>query len=202
MIARKTLIKILIRGGIGIIPTDTVYGLVGQALKPETVERIYQVRRRNPKKPLIILIQALADLKQFSIRLSKEDHRLLKKYWLPPTRGKTKKPGAISFILPCPSKKFSYLHRGTKTLAFRLPQVASLRKLLLATGPLVAPSANPEGQPVAKTVSEAKRYFTATIDFYAGAKRKRQTELPSTIVRLVNGRLKVIRQGQVNITDL
>ncbi len=48
--------KILKSGGIGVIPTDTIYGLVGSALNKKAVRRIYQLRQRNPKKPLIILI--------------------------------------------------------------------------------------------------------------------------------------------------
>jgi L-threonylcarbamoyladenylate synthase len=58
------------------------------------------------------------------------------------------------------------LHRGTKTLAFRLPSSQSLRTLLIETGPLIAPSANPEGQAPAQNITEAKKYFGDLVDFY------------------------------------
>ncbi|MEI6288738.1 MAG: Sua5/YciO/YrdC/YwlC family protein, partial [bacterium] len=102
---RNQIIKILKNGGIGIMPTDTIYGLVGQALNKKTVERIYKVRRRSPDKPLIILISSTNDLKLFGIRLQKETEDILARCW----------PGAVSIILPCEYKKFEYLHRGTKT---------------------------------------------------------------------------------------
>ena len=65
------LVKILKTGGVGVIPTDTIYGLVGSALNKKTVERVYKLRHRNSKKPMIILIGEISDLKKLGI-VSKE----------------------------------------------------------------------------------------------------------------------------------
>lgn len=138
------------------MPTDTLYGLVGSAFNENTVARIYKLRKRNLRKPMIILIGSLADLKLFNLRIPRGTKKILREIW----------PGKVSVILPCPAKKFSYLHRGKNSLAFRLPQKAGLIKILKATGPLVAPSANFEGEPPAKTIKEAKRYFGNKVDFY------------------------------------
>ena len=54
----KIIAPMLSIGQIGILPTDTLYGLVGSALRKETVERVFAVRQRDLKKPLIILITA------------------------------------------------------------------------------------------------------------------------------------------------
>ncbi|MFH1192712.1 MAG: L-threonylcarbamoyladenylate synthase [Candidatus Jorgensenbacteria bacterium] len=152
----KKLIAVIKKGGVGVLPTDTIYGLVGSALSQKTVERIYRIRRRNPKKPVIVLIAALADLRRFGVKPAPRVKVFLKKIW----------PGPYSVVLSCPHKKFAYLHRGTETLAFRLPEPKWLRELLRATGPLVAPSANPEGKPPAKNIAEAKKYFGEKADFY------------------------------------
>ena len=124
MVKKADFVKILKTGGIGVLPTDTVYGLVGLALLPETVTRIYKVRRRTPTKPLIILISKIADLKKFGIELSPEQKNFLAKNWfISPEQGRGG-PGPVSIILPLPKAnwvKFKYLHRGTKALAFRLP---------------------------------------------------------------------------------
>lgn len=180
-------VKILKGGGIGILPTDTIYGLVGLALSKRTVERIYEVRRRNPKKPLIILIADVADLKNFGIALDKKSESLLNRLW----------PDKVSVILPCERKKFKYLHRGTKSLAFRLPAKRSLRNLINKTGPLVAPSANPEGYPPAKNLKEAQEYFSDQVDFYSGSGELKS--LPSTLIEIKNGKIKVLRPGEVKI---
>ena len=176
--------KILGRGGIGVLPTDTIYGLVGSALNRRTVERIYKVRGRNPKKPFIILIGSISDLRRFGIRLAGDYRKLVKRFW----------PGPVSIIFPCASRKFQYLHRGVKSLAFRLPRDRKFRALLNMTGPLVAPSANPEGKPYSKTIREAQRYFRDRADFYVdgGAKKKS----PSEVVRIgKDGRVVVVRGG-------
>ena len=177
--------KILKAGGIGVMPTDTIYGLVGSALKPDTVARIYKVRQRSPDKPFIILISKLADLKKFDIELSSSQEDFLTKNW----------PGPLSVILPCPNPKFKYLHRGTKTLAFRLPSSRPLLGLLASTGPLVAPSANPEGLPAAQTIKQAKDYFGDKLDFYLSGKVKNE---PSTLISLVGEKVVVLREGRLN----
>ncbi len=183
------IINILKNGDIGVMPTDTIYGLVGSALNKKAVRRIYQVKKRAPKKPFIILISSLDNLKLFDMRIGEKEKKVLKKVW----------PGKVSVILPCNSEKFSYLHRGTKTLAFRLPAKRTLISLLQKTGPLVAPSANPEGLPPAKNMEEAKRYFgekvfpeqSRRIDFYLTG---RSGQKSSKLIKIHNGEITVLRK--------
>lgn len=183
----KKVIKILENNGVGVLPTDTLYGLVGRALSKKAVERIYKIKGRNPRKPLIILISSLNDLKLFNIKVSKDTKNILSKIW----------PGKVSIILLCSNKKYHYLHRGTKSLAFRWPKKKSLEKLIKKTGPLVAPSANPEGKRPAETIKEAKQYFKDKIDFYiSGGTLKSQ---PSTLIAIKNRRVIIKRQGVVKI---
>jgi L-threonylcarbamoyladenylate synthase len=175
---------LLKNGAVGVMPTDTLYGLVGSALEKKTVERIYRLRKRNLKKPMIILIASLRDLGSFGVGLSAREKKILKKVW----------PGKVSVILRCPSKKFTYLHRGLKTLAFRMPASARLRMLLEKTGPLVAPSANFEGEPPSRTIAEAKRYFGENVEFYGNARR--MSSKPSTLISIdKKGGIVVLRRG-------
>jgi L-threonylcarbamoyladenylate synthase len=189
MISKQQAIKILKNGGIGVLPTDTIYGLLGQALDKSVVQRIYKVRRRSPAKPLIILISKVSDLKLFGIKLAPAELEFLNKYW----------PGALSVILPCFSPKFKYLHRGTKTLAFRLPNKKSVLDIIKRTGPLVAPSANPEREKPADNLPEAAGYFGNAVDFYYG--RGNLTGQASTLVKLENGKVEVLRQGAMKIKN-
>ena len=92
-------------------------------------------------------------------------------------------------------KKFKHLHRGTGTLAFRVPKPAWLRKLLQETGPLIAPSANFEGEPPALTIRAAKKYFGENVDFYADAGRL--ASKPSTLIKVEKGNVIVLREGAV-----
>jgi L-threonylcarbamoyladenylate synthase len=180
----------LLQNKIGVMPTDTIYGIATSALSKKTVERAYKVLKRNKKKPFIILIGSMRDLALFKIKLDNKTQRLIRKLW----------PGKISIVLPVISSKFHYLHRGTKTLAFRMPEKRSLLKLLKKTGPLISTSANPQGKRPAETIAEAKKYFKGSVDFYvSGGKIK---SLPSTLVEIKNGKIVVLRKGIVRIPNL
>jgi L-threonylcarbamoyladenylate synthase len=179
-------VQILKNKGVGIIPTDTMYGIVGSALSEDVVERIYKLKERDAKKPFIILISSMDDIETFKIDKEK-NKQLLNQLW----------PGKISIILPCPYEEFSYLHRGQNKVAFRLPDKKDLLEILKETGPLVAPSANYEGMEPARTSKEAKKYFGDKIDFYLdGGKIE---SLPSTLVEIDNGKLNILRQGSAFI---
>ena len=184
-------IKILKSGGIGIFPTDTIYGIVGSAFRPDAVEKIYFWRKRDFKKPPIILAASMDDIKNFGVAIDASTKKILSRVW----------PGKVSVILPISSRrkkaleKFKHLHRGTGTLAFRIPEPAWLRNLLEETGPLIAPSANFEGEPPALTIRAAKKYFGKNVDFYADAGRL--VSKPSTLIKIEKGNVTVLREGAV-----
>lgn len=174
---------ILIKGGVGVIPTDTLYGIVGSALLPDTVGRIYKLRRRAPEKPFIILISSINDLNLFGVKLDQFTKNFLETNW----------PNPLSVILSVTNSKWNYLTCGTKTLAFRMPDNKELLMLLKKTGPLVAPSANFEGEKPAETIKEAKTYFGDSVDLYVDAGKL--SGLPSTLVSIKNRQIRILRQG-------
>ncbi len=177
------IVKTLTKGGIGILPTDTLYGLVGSAMNKQTVEKIYKIRKRAPQKPMIILISSLENLKKFNINLTKPNKIFLKNLW----------PNPVSVILPCENKNFEYLHRGTKTLAFRIPNNKELLNLIQLTGPLIAPSANFEGEKPSKNIDDAKKYFGNNVDFYVDAGILDSP--PSTLIKMDGEKITILRQG-------
>lgn len=185
---QKTISPILKPGGIGVLPTDTLYGVVGSALDKKTVERIYAIRKRELDKPMIILISTLSELKKFGIVLGAKQKKTLGEIW----------PGKISVVLDCNDGKLKYLHRGKNTLAFRLPDNSELIGLLKKIGPLVAPSANKSGKKPATTYEEAKKYFDKKVDFYVDFGKLKSK--PSTLVLMdKKGDLKILRQGAVKL---
>lgn len=188
MISDKKLnkiIDILKHDGVGVMPTDTLYGLVGSAFSEKAVDRIYKIKGRNDKKPFIILIGSISALEKFDFVLDHDFKNDLKQFW----------PGKNSIILSLPKeslKKFEYLHRGVNSLAFRFPNKESLVELLRKTGPLVAPSANPEEKNPAENVAKAKEYFGDKVDFYL-AEGLLNSE-PSNLIKFEdNGEIKILR---------
>ncbi len=169
-------------GAVGVIATDTLYGLVGSAFYPDVVARIFQLKRRNINKPVIVLVSDVEQMKYFGIELTRDVLRALQTYW----------PGRYSIVLPTKENaKFDYLTRGTGTIAFRMPDRADLFELIDLSGPIVAPSANIEGEPPATTIEEAQRYFGEEIDFYADAGKVEGKA--STVITFEGDQVKYLR---------
>ena len=161
----KNLIKTILENGVAVMPTDTIYGLVGKALNEDVVNRIYKIKKRNPDKPFIILISDIKDLEKFSIVLSSEQLKKIAELW---SFDLTQdfQPEPISIILDCFDEKLKYLSRETNSLSFRLPNIKSLRNLVAKVGPVIATSANREALPPCKDIVEAKKYFGNSTDLY------------------------------------
>jgi L-threonylcarbamoyladenylate synthase len=103
----------------------------------------------------------------------------------------------VSVVLPCRAKRWAYLHRGTGTLAFRVPDKKQLRDFLRKTGPLVAPSANPQGNVPAETIVQARKYFGNAVNCYVD--RGSLVGSASTVVTFRHGMPVVLRQGDAVI---
>ena len=175
----------MLAGGVGVIPMDTVYGVVARAHDPKAVARLYALKRREGKPGT--LVAASVD-QLVELGLKRRYVQVVQKYW----------PGPVSVVVPCP--ELVYLHEGLGSLAVRIPDKASLLELLRATGPLMTSSANQPGEPPANTIDEAKVYFGNEVDFYDD-EGDMSGALPSTVIRVVDDAIEVLRQGAVKIDE-
>lgn len=182
------LIACLKSGGVVALPSDTIYGVMARTADRSAVERVYRLRGRAPEKPCIILVAGQWQITDTSL-WTPQHKQLADRYW----------PGKLSLVAPVTKKTPAYLHRGTHTLAYRVPDYPELRRLLEETGPLIAPSANPEDQPPAATVEEAQAYFGDRIDGYVDGGQL-ITRKPSTVVAIIDGQPKVLRPGAIRLS--
>ena len=148
----QDIVDLLKQGGVGILRTDTLYGIVARADNEAAVERVYQLKHRNEAKSPIVLIGLLSQLFD---RPDEATARLIDEQW----------PGKVSIIVPS-SASPSWIRRDNGSVAYRLPADETLQSLLQKTGPLIAPSANPESEPPARNIDEATAYFGNKVDFY------------------------------------
>ncbi|MEN3033703.1 MAG: L-threonylcarbamoyladenylate synthase [Aquificaceae bacterium] len=176
-------VEVLNSGGIVCFPTDTVYGLLTPALCKECVRRLYGLRRPSGR-PFLVLLPDSSWLSEFGIFPSRFHLRLLQE------------PG-LTLIFQKRGCKYGYISK--KTIAVRIPSKSSeVYGLLKEFGePLIAPSANPEGQKTATDIKEAIDYFKSSIELYVdGGSRKGSA---STIVRVIGlYGLKVLREGALS----
>lgn len=170
-------------GKVGIIPTDTLYGVVASALNKDAVERLYRLKDRQAK-PGTIIINLIQDLECLGVVAA--DNGILQRYW----------PGAVSIVFPSTE---AYLHQGKGSLAVRLPAHVATRGLLKITGPLLTSSANTPGAPPATTIAEAIEYFGDSMDFYVDGGFM-SNEKASTVIRVKDGAVEVLREGAVKLS--
>jgi L-threonylcarbamoyladenylate synthase len=178
------IVELLKNGRVGLLPTDTIYGLSAVALNKNAVEQIHKLKDRD-NRPMIVLVSDIEQLQYLGIKSQEPE---VTRHW----------PGALSVIFES-SQIPEWLHRGTNSLAVRLPDSRQLRGLIAKTGPLVSTSANLQGQEPAKNIKEAKKYFGDMLDFYVDAGEIKG--ISSTLVKIENGQLKVLRQGAYKIRD-
>lgn len=171
-------------GTVGVIPTDTVYGLVARAADEAAVTRLYALKGRE-HKPGTIIAANIDQLVELGIK--RRYLTAVEQFW----------PGAVSVEIP---HHVDYLSQVTGRQAFRIPADKDLQKLLLETGPLQTSSANSPGEPPANTIAAAKKYFGDKIDFYidGGDLSNRQ---PSTIICIIDDEIEIIREGAVKIDE-
>ncbi len=170
--------------------SDTLYGFHASALSSKAVERIYTLKERDPEKPFIVLISNFKQLKNFGVNIPNEALKVVKKSW----------PGKLTVILPCEKDEFNYIHRGKKSIAFRMPDKKILQEIIDKTGPLVSTTVNKQGNEPAKSITEAKKWFGNKVDFYID-EGKLSAE-PSTIIEIKDNQINILRQGAVKLHDI
>jgi L-threonylcarbamoyladenylate synthase len=186
-LADDGLVVLLQKGAVGILPTDTIYGIVACALDQNAVTRLYAIKHREGKPGTLAAanIQQLRELGITSKYLDSVAH-----LW----------PNPISIVLPA-GEQLAYLHQGKDSLAIRIPRDEQFRKLLEQTGPLLTSSANHPGQPAAETIADAERYFGDEVDFYADGGDISGRAASTVALLRQDGSLKVLRQGEVVVID-
>lgn len=125
---------ILARGGLVVMPTETVYGVAADATNPEAVARLYEAKGRPRENPLIVHIASIEDLERVSSHVSSDARRLAERFW----------PGPLTMVLPKSDLIPDIVTAGLSTVAVRYPKhPVAVSLITLAGRPLAAPSANP-----------------------------------------------------------
>lgn len=174
-------------GAVGVMPTDTVYGLVCLSEDQKAVQRLYELKLREQKPGTVVA----ANINQL-VELGVKYHYLkaVEDYW----------PNAISIVVPFTDPAKSYLRQGLMSLAVRIPKGKEINELLKQTGPLMTTSANTPGDPPATNISKAKQYFGDQIDFYVDIGDLGGNK-PSTLIKIVDDAVEVLREGTVKINE-
>ncbi len=175
------------------MPTETVYGLAGNAFSEQAVRRIFEVKQRPAFNPLIVHINSAADLDTVATDIPEAALLLTRHFW----------PGPLTIVLKKKSCVPDLVTAGKATVAVRVPDHPVALQLLASIAyPLAAPSANPFGTISPTTAGHVDRYFGNTIPCVldGGPCRK---GIESTIVGFGDDGLPVVlRLGSVTSEEI
>jgi len=164
-------------GGIGIFPTDTVYGLGTSPKYSISIRKIYRLKKRGRNKPLINLIGYKKDTSLFVRSLSTQARRLIKRFW----------PGPLTIILKTP--------KGT--VGLRMPNHKIVLALLRKTGPLATTSANISGQNPPIEFKQINKVLLEKVDFVLDGGRAPLKKV-STVVDCSGNKIAILRKGVIS----
>ena len=172
------------KGNLVVSPTDTIYGVLADATNEEAVKKLYKIRRPSGR-PFIVLLSDESWIEKMCLELPEKVKPLLK-------------IEGLTLVLPKRCSKYNYINKDS--LAIRIPRRGIVKEILEKLNrPVVAPSANPEGEKPAESVEEAKRYFGDKVSLYIdGGVIKGE---PSTVISFVDG-VKILREGKVKREEI
>ncbi len=174
------------------VPTETVYGLAGNAYSNTAIKKIYKLKKRPINNPLIVHYYNLKQLKK-DCDLNDNFLKLYKRF----------SPGPITYILKLKKKSMisKLITNNKKSLAVRFPRHDLLKNLLKNLKyPLAAPSANISSRLSSVNASDVKEEFGKKIKFILDGGKSR-IGLESTIINLLD-KPSILRYGGLNISDI
>lgn len=190
----QTAAKILRRGGLVGIPTETVYGLAADALNGSAVAGIFAAKGRPMDNPLIVHIADFGDIQKFGLvsYIPESAERLAQRFW----------PGPLTMIMKKSGVIPNEVSAGLDTVAIRLPGHPLARKIIRAAGtPLAAPSANLSGSPSPTTAARVMDDMNGKIDAVVDGGAC-EVGVESTVITLATEIPRVLRPGGVTVEQL
>lgn len=190
------MINELLAGKVISFPTDTVPAL---AVKPESAQVLFEVKKRPPTKPLILMGAAIADLLPYVCGNPKELklwQELAAQYW----------PGALTLVLPASDAVPSVMNpTNSQTIGIRIPDNTIALSILKETGVLATTSANISGQAPLLTMGEIAQIFPQ-VSVYSSQeldpKKPQGSGLPSTVVQWTQNSWQLLRQGSLGLPTI
>ena len=179
--------RIIRDGGLVAFPTETVYGLGGDALNPESSRKIYAAKGRPSDNPLIVHVAEVKDVESIVKEVPDEAYRLFDAFW----------PGPLTIIMNKNEKVPYETTGGLDTVAIRMPSNLIARELIRQSGGYIAaPSANTSGRPSPTLARYCVEDLSGKIEMILDGGQV-GIGLESTIVDLTSGEPMILRPGYI-----
>jgi len=184
--------EVLAKGGLVVLPTDTVYGLVCDPAQPEAVEQVYRVKGRRRDLPLILLLHDMAQVSAYVEEVPEIAVRAMQEFW----------PGPLTVVLRDRSEATAAVRAKRDSVGLRLP--AHMVPRLVAEcfgGALASTSANRSEQPAALTAAQALDHLQGLVHLVLdGGPTTLGQE--SSVVSFASQPPEILREGAISVHRL
>lgn len=183
----KEIAKAIKNGEIVVFPTETVYGIGTNALNEKAIKKLYEVKKRDLKKPISLLVSNIEMVERFTRDITDIEYKIMKEFF----------PGPLTIILKKKDIVPNIVTANGNTVGIRMPEGEIVQKLLKYSNvPIATPSANISGKKTGTDIKQIQKDFGENVDYYIdGGKCK--FGISSTIVKVINGEIHILREGSI-----
>lgn len=180
------------KGGVIVYPTDTIYGLGCDAFNEKAVEKVYRVKRRPERKPMLVLVYSVEMATTLSENISPSVMQLMHQCW----------PGPLTIIVKEKKEMYPWLSAGTGKIGIRYPRHNFCQDLVKELGrPLLSTSANISGEEYTNDIHRLRESFSNEIDLLVDAGTLPDS-MPSTVLDVTGEIPVLIREGAFPRSEL
>lgn len=180
------IIKTLKDGKLVIMPTDTIYGIIGDATNEDVINKVYEVKERPHDKPLLILVSNFSMLHELVTEIPKETEKIIKKFW----------PGPLTILFKKSSKVSDTLTANSSLVAIRMPNDKRLLNIMNHLNrPLISTSANISSHNAITNPNQLEEKMKEKIDLIVDEGTVNNEA--STLITIVNGKIEILREGSL-----
>ena len=175
-------------GSVGIFPTDTVYGIGCNAFNEDKIKEIFSIKRRDPSKPINVLISDIKMLYDLVENISIEEKKLINAFW----------PGALTIIFNKKNTVSDILTSNLNTIGVRMPNNnIALTLIKSSTVPIATTSVNISGYTSGINVSDFIDDFNQKVDFIID-NGDTKIKKASTVVQIIDNKACILREGSIS----
>lgn len=189
-LARARALTALRAGDLVVVPTDTVYAVVGDAFSPGATGRLLALKQRGRAVPLPLVVRSPRQVSGLVEHIPEAGERLMASYW----------PGPVTLVFPAAQGMTWDLGDTRGTVSLRMPAADFLLDLVAEIGPLVCTGANRGGVALAYEAPQVRRQLAADVAFYVDGGPR--TGPPSTVVDVTRDGAQVLRPGAIAAEDI
>lgn len=186
----KEIVEVIKNGGVVIMPTDTIYGIIADATNEKAIQKVYEMKKRNENKPMLMLVNGIKMLNQYVSSINDIENKLIDELW----------PGALTIIF---NKKnvSDLLTGGLGTVGIRYPDNELLINIMNELNvPLLSTSVNVSGDASATCIDNINESILNNVDYvYDVGECKGEA---STIVVVKDSELRVLREGSIKSNEI